>query len=70
MTKLFNQDRLAPFRGLGSLGLFGTDLEDTGCSGVCDVGHLSFLSCSRRVGMLTKLPGCREPSTVIVHLEQ
>jgi hypothetical protein len=58
MTKLFNQDCLALFSGLGSLGVLGADLKDIGRSGVCDVGRLSFLSCSRRVGMLTKLPGC------------
>ena len=52
------ENNLAPFRGLGSLGLFGAGFEDTGCAGVCGVGRLSFFSCSRRVEMLTKLPGC------------
>ena len=51
-------NHLAPFRGLGSLGLFGADFEDTGCARVCGVGRLSLFSCSRRVEMLTKLPGC------------
>jgi len=49
---------LAPFRGLGSLRLFGAVFEDTGCTSIRGVGRLSFFSCSRRVEMLTKLPGC------------
>ena len=51
-------NHLASFQGLGSLGLFGTNFEDTRCARVCGIGRLSFFSCSQRVEMLTKLPGC------------